>query len=143
MQLTKHTDYAFRILIYLASLAKDEQTTIQKLTDSLDISKSHAMKIVNKLVQHGWLKATRGKNGGVQLGVPPSKISLRNVVELMEKTLDPVNCDSPICTLRSACQLKGILCQAQEQYLAHLAKHSLKDLIDRQTADVIQLMSKA
>ena len=141
MQLTKHTDYAFRILIFLASLEKDKLTTIQQLTEGFDISKSHVMKIVNKLVHQKWIKAVRGKNGGVRLGVEPSEITLKEVVEFMEKTLEPVNCDTPLCTLKTACQLKGILVQAQVQYLDHLGKYTIGDLVDKNTVDVIRLIS--
>lgn len=141
MQLTKHTDYAFRILIFLATLEKNKLTTIQQLTDSFSISKSHTMKIVNKLVHQNWVSATRGKNGGIQLGVPASEISLKDVVMLMEKTLDPVNCDTPICALNTACQLKGILVHAQEEYLAHLDNFTIGDLVTNNTVDVIRLIS--
>ena len=141
MQLTKHTDYAFRILIFLATLEKKQLTTIKQLSEGFDISKSHTMKIVNKLVHQKWVKATRGKNGGIQLGVAASDISLKDVVILMEQTLDPVNCDTPICTLKTACQLKGILLGAQDQYLAHLGQFSLGDLVNKQTVDVIRLIT--
>ena len=40
MQLTKHTDYAFRVLIYLISM-EEERTTIRTITQAFDISKSH------------------------------------------------------------------------------------------------------
>ena len=141
MQLTKHTDYAFRILIFLATLEKDKLTTIKQLTEGFDISKSHTMKIVNKLVHQNWVKATRGKNGGVQLGVDAGEISLKDVVLLMEQTLEPVNCDTPLCALKTACQLKGILLQAQDQYLAHLGQFTIEDLVNNKTIDVIRLIS--
>ena len=141
MQLTKHTDYAFRILIFLATLEKDKLTTIKQLTEGFDISKSHTMKIVNKLVHQSWVKATRGKNGGVQLGVDAREISLKDVVLLMEQTLEPVNCDTPLCALKTACQLKGILLQAQDQYLAHLGQFTIEDLVNNKTIDVIRLIS--
>jgi Rrf2 family nitric oxide-sensitive transcriptional repressor len=141
MQLTKHTDYAFRILIFLATLEREKLTTIKKLSESFDISKSHAMKIVNKLVHQNWVKATRGKNGGVQLGMKASEISLKDVILLMEQTLEPVNCDMPLCAIKTACQLKGILVQAQEQYLAHLEKFTIGDLVNNKTIDVIRLIS--
>jgi len=141
MQLTKHTDYAFRILIFLATLEKDKLTTIKQLTESFDMSKSHTMKIVNKLVHQNWVKATRGKNGGIQLGIAASEISLKEVVVLMEQTLEPVNCDKPLCALKTACQLKGILLQSQEQYLSHLGKFTIGDLVNSKTIDVIRLIS--
>lgn len=139
MQLTKHTDYAFRILMYLAAM-QEERTTIQQMAESLDISKNHTMKIVNKLAHTGWLSASRGKNGGICLGVEPKRISARSVVELMEQTLVPVNCESPPCVLNQRCELKKILWDAQQQYLKHLAKFTLADLLNKATRDIITLI---
>ena len=136
MQLTKHTDFAFRILIYL-SMMQEELTTIKKITDSFDISKSHAMKIVNKLVHAGWIKAVRGKNGGILLGCEASKISLKEVIELMENTLEPVNCNHPPCLISAPCRLRGLLGEAQQQYLNYLAPLTLADLVDTETSKLI------
>jgi Rrf2 family nitric oxide-sensitive transcriptional repressor len=136
MQLTKHTDFSFRMLIYLAMMQQD-QTTIQKITERFDISKSHAMKIVNKLVHAGWIKSVRGKNGGIALACDPHEISLKAVIELMENTLEPVNCDVPPCLISGACQLKGILGEAQQQYLNYLAPLSLANLINTETQNII------
>ncbi|PCH65877.1 MAG: BadM/Rrf2 family transcriptional regulator [Gammaproteobacteria bacterium] len=136
MQLTKHTDFAFRTLIYLVMM-QQKLTTIQKITDSFDISKSHAMKIVNKLVHAGWIKAVRGKNGGILLGCDANKISLRAVIELMETTMEPVNCDHPPCLIAGACRLRGVLWQAQQQYLNYLAPLTLADLVDSETSKLI------
>ncbi len=140
MQLTKHTDFAFRILIYLAS-TDEKLTRIQQLADGFDISKSHLMKIVNKLVHHGWVASVRGKNGGIRLGCAPGDVRLNDVVVLMEKTLDPVNCEEPLCALTSACKLKGVLLKAQDQYLKHLEEFTLEDLVDRKMIDVVRLIT--
>ncbi|PHS68121.1 MAG: BadM/Rrf2 family transcriptional regulator [Methylophaga sp.] len=136
MQLTKHTDFAFRTLIYLAMMQQD-LTTIEKITNSFDISKSHAMKIVNKLVHAGWIKAVRGKNGGISLGCEANKISLKAVIELMENTLEPVNCTHPLCLIAGACKLRGMLWEAQQQYLNYLAPRTVADLIDFETSKLI------
>ena len=132
MQLTKHTDFAFRTLIYLAMMQED-LTTIKKITDSFAISKSHAMKIVNTLAHKGWVKSIRGKNGGIKLGCDPREIKLDEVVILMENTLDPVNCDQPPCLIAGACVLKSELLTAQQAYLDHLATLSLADLANKRT----------
>jgi len=132
MQLTKHTDFAFRTLIYLAMMQED-LTTIKKITDSFAISKSHAMKIVNTLVHKGWVQSIRGKNGGIKLGCDPREIKLDEVVILMENTLDPVNCDQPPCLIAGDCVLKSELLTAQQAYLDHLATLSLADLANKRT----------
>lgn len=132
MQLTKHTDYAFRVLIYLAGM-QEERTTIQAITETFDISKTHLMKVVNELANKGWVDSTRGKHGGIRLGRDAGDISLKDVLVQMEKTLEPINCDTPVCHIRGVCQLKPILLQAQHEYLNHLAQYTLADLINPKT----------
>jgi len=132
MQLTKHTDYAFRVLIYLGSM-KEELTTIQKVSDVFDISKPNLMKVVNELTKQRWIEAIRGKNGGIHLGVSPHEINLRDVVTHMEKILDPVNCNKPLCHIKGVCELKPILMQAQNEYLNYLSNYTLADLVNKKT----------
>ncbi len=137
MQLTKHTDYAFRTLIYLASM-KEAQTTIQHIANTFGLSKPHLMKIVNKLATIGWVKSTRGKNGGIALAVDATAIRLNMVIEEMENTLDPINCAEPPCFINNVCRLKPLLMQAQKTYFAFLAQYTLQDLLDHPTRVIIQ-----
>lgn len=136
MQLTKQTDYTFRILIYLASM-QVSQTQIQCIADEFKLSKSPLMKIVNKLVNHGWVEAQRGKNGGIKLAVAPEKISLSDVVKLAEPNLEPVNCTEPPCKIFKPCELKHILLQARENYLNYLNGYSLADLLNKKTTQIL------
>lgn len=129
MQLTKHTDYAFRILIFLASREQKGLTTIQEIAERYQISRNHLMKIVQKLSHAGFVNSIRGNQGGIHLGKAPAEIGLREVIELMEQTLAPVNCHEPLCILTQHCQLRGILFQAQEKYLSTVGHYSLADLI--------------
>lgn len=136
MQLTKHTDFAFRTLIYLASM-QEELTTIETITKKFAISQSHVMKVVNKLVHAGWVEAVRGKNGGIKLGCDAKDVSLTAVIKLMETTLEPVNCNNPPCLISSACTLRGVLWQAQQQYLNYLEPLNLADLVNDKTSSLI------
>jgi Rrf2 family nitric oxide-sensitive transcriptional repressor len=138
MQLTKHTDFAFRTLIYLASTEED-LTTIQAIADRFGISKSHAMKIVNKLVHAGWIRAVRGKNGGISLGCDPREISLTAVIKLMETTLEPVNCHNPPCLILNACVLKGVLSGAQQAYFDYLEPFTLAQMLNDKTQALLAM----
>ena len=142
MQLTKHTDYAFRVLIYLASIPEDRLSTVQQIAAQFDVSRSHIMKVVHKLAGAGLIQASRGQSGGIKLGQPKETINLRTVIELMEATLSPVNCDSPMCIIKKNCTLKNILFDAQRQYLAHVGQYTLADLAAASGA-LIRLFSKA
>ena len=67
MRVTRYTDYALRVLIYLAVIP-DRLSTIQEIAEHYHISKNHLMKVVQQLNSMGYVKATRGKNGGLTLG---------------------------------------------------------------------------
>ncbi len=132
MQLTKQTDFAFRVLIYLASKPAQDLSQIHLIATRFDISRSHVMKIVQKLANSGLIESVRGQGGGLKLAKPSNQINLREVVELMEVTLSPVNCHEPVCLIENACVLKNYLYQAQESYLAHLAQFYLSDIVTPQ-----------
>jgi Rrf2 family nitric oxide-sensitive transcriptional repressor len=139
MKLTKHTDYAFRVLMYLATRNTEQLATIKEVTNAFDISRDHVMKIVQKLAKAGMIEAIRGKSGGMKLGQPAKDINLRDVVTLMEVTLLPVNCEAPVCVINPGCQLKTILFEAQEQFLCHVQQYTLADIAkpDSQTVYII------
>jgi Rrf2 family nitric oxide-sensitive transcriptional repressor len=58
MRLTTFTDYALRVLIYLA-VSDDRQPTIREIAQRYDISRNHLMKVVQELSQKGYLIASR------------------------------------------------------------------------------------
>jgi len=141
MRLTKHTDYAFRVLIFLASMPEDRLSTVQEIAETFDVSRSHIMKIVHKLAGAGLIQASRGQHGGIKLGQPKEAIDLRRVIELMEATLAPVNCEDPVCVIKKNCTLKNILFEAQRQFLEHVEQYTLADLAEP-TVSIVSLLNK-
>ncbi|GAM69784.1 nitrite-sensitive transcriptional repressor nsrR [Vibrio sp. JCM 19236] len=96
MQITSFTDYAIRTLIYLAALKEGELTNITQVSEVFDISRNHMVKIVNKLGQKGFIETIRGKNGGIRLKTPASKINIGSVIRELEP-LQVINCSPEFC----------------------------------------------
>ena len=69
MRLTSFSDYAFRLLIFAASHG-DRLVTIEEAARKFAISRAHLMKVANELTRAGFLKAVRGRSGGLTLGRP-------------------------------------------------------------------------
>ncbi len=128
MQLTKYTDYAFRTLIFLGIQKPAELVTISNVSDHFEIPRNHLVKIVHRLGKLGYVETVRGKGGGIRLARPASKINLREVLEAVEETLVPINCDNPSCRIVSTCKLKGIVGEAQEAFLDVFGRYHLDDL---------------
>lgn len=129
MQLTKQTDFAFRILIYLGQLPAGDKAQIQQVCDFYAISSNHIAKVVVKLAKLGYIKAYRGKGGGMELARPPAAINLADIVKDFETGMKPVNCEQPLCRISSNCELKGILQAAMQAFMDELARYTLADLL--------------
>lgn len=128
MQLTRHTDFSLRVLIYLSLNKSEELVTINEISDHFEILKNHLTKVVNHLAQKGYIDTVRGKNGGLRLAKKPADIKLGDVVQSMEMNLDVVDCSKPLCPLINNCKLKHILNEAKHSFLKTLNNYTVEDL---------------
>lgn len=131
MQLTTHTDYALRVLIYLAR-HPDQLVIINELADYFAISKNHLVKVVHRLGLKGFIRTVRGKGGGICLARPPCEINIGSVVRQIEGHFQMAECFHPQkqghCAIQSQCGLTGVLNSALQQFLAELDKSMLSDV---------------
>lgn len=132
MRLTQFTDYACRVLIYLG-IHPERAVTIREIAASYDISRNHLMKVVNHLVNDGFIVASRGPGGGLRLARPPAEINLGAVVRSTEADQRIVECFGPDneCCIAPVCRLKRVLAEALNGFLAVLDRYTLADLIER------------
>jgi len=70
MRLTNFSDYALRMLMYTAS-AGGRLITIEEAARAFNVSKTHLKKVATPLTRGGYLKAIRGRSGGLVFGCRP------------------------------------------------------------------------
>lgn len=124
MQLTRHTDYALRVLIHLVATPSG-RATIPEIADAYALSRNHLMKVVHHLGQGGFIDTQRGRGGGFMLARPPEEIRIGDVIRHTEPDMAMADCAS--CAIRSACGLLGILKAATAAFMAVLDQHNLAD----------------
>ncbi|BCU63595.1 hypothetical protein F941_02982 [Acinetobacter bouvetii DSM 14964 = CIP 107468] len=128
MQLNKFTDYALRLLMYIAQ-PKEMPYTIAEIAADLHVSQNHLVKIVHFMGKQNWLITTRGKGGGIRLNPQALTLPLGEIVRILQRETPIVECNTPPCVLRSNCGLKGILDQAMEQFYQSLDQYTLADVL--------------
>lgn len=130
MRLTTMSDYALRLLMYVAH-SPDRLCTIAEIAQAYGISEAHLMKITHKLGQAGFIETVRGKGGGMRLAAPPARINLGAVVRQMEPDFALVECFAAgnSCVLTGNCRLAGIVAGALDGFLAHVDRYTLADLV--------------
>jgi Rrf2 family nitric oxide-sensitive transcriptional repressor len=131
MRLTVFTDYAFRVLIYVAG-RPGQRATIAQIAGAFRISEHHLTKVVHELGRGGFLANVRGRGGGIELARPPHEIGVGAVLRHMEPATAPVACfdpRSPACRIAPACRLRGVIDEATRAFHAVLDRHTLADLL--------------
>lgn len=139
MRLTRYTDYAMRVLLYLGS-RPDGLCSISEISRAYDISQNHLMKVVSDLVNAGYLVSVRGRFGGVRLARPPAEINIGAVVRHTEDGFDLVDCGN--CIIAPACGLTGALHQALAAFMKVLDSYTLENLLSRRV-DLAGLFEQA
>jgi Rrf2 family nitric oxide-sensitive transcriptional repressor len=131
MRLTRYTDYAMRVLLYVG--ARDGALcSIAEIAKAYGISQNHLMKVVNDLVRAGYLASVRGRFGGIRLARPADTINVGAVVRHSEEGFELVDCAS--CVIAPACGLTGVLGEALAAFMAVLDRYTLADLLTKRDA---------
>ena len=130
MRITKHTDYALRVLLFLA-VRPGQRISTQSIADAHGISLNHLHKVVRALGDLGLLVLVRGATGGIELAVDPAKVTVGSVMRELDDQSALIECfqsETDDCVISPACGLKGALREAQEAFYASLDGVNLKDL---------------
>lgn len=141
MRMTQHTDYALRMLIYLAS-RPDRTCTVSEVADAYRLSRNHLLKVALRLRRLGAIATMRGRSGGISLAKEPEDINLGELVRGTEEDFSLVECmqdHGGACIISPACRARGIFNEALQAYLAVLDRYTLADTM-RNPAVMSQLL---
>ncbi len=131
MRLTRQTNHAIRILMYCA-LRDAHLSRVADIARSYAVSELFLFKILQPLVEAGFIETVRGRNGGIRLAKSADAITLRAVVEVTEESFALAECfdgGTSDCPLVGNCALNGALREALDAFLEALAAHTIADLV--------------
>ena len=131
MQLKNSTDYAIRIVCYLA--AQERMVSTSELSRKLNVSANYVPKIAKKLKNAKIVTACEGTNGGYMLAKQPENISLMDIISCVEETMAINRCleEDRFCSrnLEDTCKIHKILLSLQNTYNNKLESVKVSDVI--------------
>jgi len=131
LNLTLHTDYSLRILLYLAE-HNDRAVSTREISDAYGVSRNHLVRVVQTLQLHGFVHASTGRTGGITLACEPHEINIGEVVKKTEPNFRIVECfdkKTNKCLIVPVCSLRGVLDGALQAFFKSLEKYTLADLV--------------
>jgi len=85
---------------------------IRDISKSQDIPERFLEQILLQIKRAGYLRSRKGPNGGYILAKPPDKISVAEIIRVMDGPLAPIDCVSvtahEVCPRERSCGLRGL-----------------------------------
>ena len=90
MKLTTKSEYSILALIYIVRHERKEFIKIEEISAEYDIPHKYLEQLLLILKQSRYLKTKRGASGGYRLAMQPTKISIAQIIRLMDGALAPI-----------------------------------------------------
>jgi len=133
MKLNPNTDFLYRTLIYVA-LHPGRLVTSREIAEAYGLSQNHLAKVCQELIRHGFLKARRGRGGGVELAREADQILLGELLSLGEEKPTVIDCEGGVggaCRIAPACRLRGVFAEARLAFLGVLNSYTLAEIVSQ------------
>lgn len=132
MKLTTRSEYALLALIHLARHEGEKFVPIQSIAEAQGIPHRFLEQLLLVLKRARLVKSQKGQRGGYRLGRPPGRISLAEVIRLLDGALAPTESAStyfyePTPVERER-KLLGVFQEIRDLVSAKLEKTTLADV---------------
>jgi Rrf2 family protein len=138
MRLSKKAEYALRAMVAMGRRGQSRPVAIQDLSEGERIPVKFLEHILLELKRSGLLRSKRGVGGGYLLNRPIDRISLGEIVEVIDGPFVPVACTQPGapgrcgCGQPKPCGLGSTFGELQELVHRFLAARTVADVIKRE-----------
>ena len=137
MKLSKKGEYALRSLINLGIAAEVGRSLVQvaEMADNEQLPVKFLEQIMQALKAAGYVESVRGKFGGYRLAKPASKITIGEVVRIIDGPLAPIGCVSQsayekcICPDEVHCGLRMLMLDVRNAIAGILDRYTLADVV--------------
>jgi len=127
--ITRNTDYALRVLLYMAH---DTETmfTAAQLIGKLKIPGPFLRRLLQDLGKHGILQSYKGKNGGFSLKIAPEKIRVLDVMRIFQGNVEITNCmfKKSLCPDKRRCPLRVKVNAIEKKVIADFSSITIASL---------------
>ena len=92
MKVSTKGRYGLRAIVDIAVYGKDNCVSLNSIADRIGVSENYLEQLVRMLRDAQLVESIRGAQGGYRLNRSPEDITVREVLEVLEGSLYPVDC---------------------------------------------------
>jgi len=135
MRLSTKGEYASRAMLELARRYREGPVHSREISKAQEIPQRFLEQILLLLKRAGYLKSRKGQKGGYALAKPPGKITVAEVIRVMDGPLAPIDCVSVMahetCPMERTCGLRWLWKDVRDAVATILEKTTFADLVSR------------
>lgn len=133
MKLSTRGRYGVRAMFDLAQHIGQGPISLKSIAERQGISEHYLEQLISGLRRNGLVKSVRGAQGGYILGSEPDKISVGDIIRVLEGPIAPVGCvaeeDQEICHKAEDCVSRMIWEKVRDSIASVIDSVTLADMV--------------
>jgi Rrf2 family cysteine metabolism transcriptional repressor len=154
VRLSTRGEYASRAMLEMALHHGGPPLHIRDISKAQDIPERFLEQILLQIKRAGYLRSRKGPNGGYTLAKPPEKISVAEIIRVMDGPLAPIDCVSvtahEVCPRELTCGLRWVWKKTRDAIAEILEGTTFADIVEstrlamtvNQDTGIISLLEK-
>lgn len=145
LRINRQTDYAVRVILALAKRPEGTRLSTAEIQREMLIPPAMMVRIVAELARAGLLKTFAGRDGGLSLPRPASKITIKDIVEAFEGPVLLSAClqvkGEDDCPFQTTCPVRTKWGRIQVVMMREMASINFADLAQETLGIPVQVSS--
>lgn len=132
MKLSTRSRYGTRMMVDMAQRFDEGPVQIGEIAKRQEISVKYLEQLIIPLKKANYVTSTRGPKGGHMLAKPPEKITVGEIVKVLEGGIDLTDCiENPgACEKSDTCLTRGVWQEATEAMYDKLNSVTLSEMVE-------------
>ena len=132
MKISTRGRYGTRMMLDLAAHHDQGPTPLREIAKRQDLSVKYLEQLIIPLKAAGYIRSVRGARGGYTLARKPDKISVGQIIKVLDGGLSLVDCveDPKVCEREKNCPTRDIWLRMSERLMEELSSLTLRDVLD-------------
>ena len=135
-------DYSLKALLMLAdSYPSAQPLRVEEIAAVQGVPENYLRRLLIELKRGGLVLSQKGPNGGYMLARPPARITMADVVEIIEGDYTPVECledaANSFCPRDGGCPMRDVWREVRDSVVGILRNATLQSLAERRKSVVM------
>jgi len=133
MKLSTKTRYGTRAILDIAQNSENGRTMLKDIAARQSLSPKYLDHILSAMRRAGLIRNIRGKGGGYILSKTPASITVKDILEAVDGTFEPVEClsNTDLCDKVTSCGTRDVWLRMKEAVDGVLEEATLQSLLEK------------